>query len=402
MVFHPGLQHSHQLAWALEERALLQEFISGIPVLGPDEKMAQWWLPSRLKQRVKEVGIPSSRKSHPVFLYALQRLIATLPSGSLKNDFLHKSFHLFDLWASRHVLARRPAAVVAFENSAYHTFKAAKQVGAKCILDLPSIERHAADEFVRTQKTRYSSVINERKDAELEMADLVLTCSKFAAETYIDAGISREKTRWLNLGATIPKQQVSPPAVNQESLRFVFVGSFGFRKSADLILDAFAKLQVEGYPISLDIVGRIESHIWKDRIRKSSNVRFLGHLPQSQVYDVLRESDCLLLPSRFDSFGMVVAEAMACGTPVIVSRTVGAKELVESHPGSGWIIDATEQSICQCIRDRWLRRSELSTARLAATRAGFVFTWEAYRREAGMLVEDWLNRNTSPVSSRLE
>ncbi len=51
-------------------------------------------------------------------------------------------------------------------------------------------------------------------------------------------------------------------------------------------------------------------------------------MPQPQLAAELRRADVLVLPSRNDSYAMVVAEALASGTPVIVSEMVGAKDLV--------------------------------------------------------------------------
>ena len=317
-------------------------------------------------------------------------MVTSLSPQRFKVDNIHRRLHAFDLWASKQVLKRCPAAVIAYENSAYHTFSAAKAVGAKCILDLPSIERRVAEAIIPLASSGYSPEIAARKDAEIDMADLILTCSKFAATTYIDAGVPAEKIRWLQLGATIPSMLPPRMSSDPEELRLVFAGSFSFRKSADLILDVLERLRREGYRISLDIVGRIEDPSWSQRIRQASNINYLGQLPQSGLFRVLRNSDCLLLPSRFDSFGMVVTESLACGTPVIVSHTTGAKEIVEANAGVGWLVDATSESLYGCIVARWNDRNELSDARSAASRAAKQFTWEAYRYRVGEMLETWL------------
>jgi glycosyltransferase involved in cell wall biosynthesis len=56
---------------------------------------------------------------------------------------------------------------------------------------------------------------------------------------------------------------------------------------------------------------------------------FVGHTDQVERY--YAAADAFVLPTPYDSFGLVVTEAMACGLPVIVSREAGAAELIRHH-----------------------------------------------------------------------
>ena len=101
-------------------------------------------------------------------------------------------------------------------------------------------------------------------------------------------------------------------------------------------------------------------------------------------------ADCLLLPSRFDSFGMVVAEAMACGTPAIVSTQTGAKAIIEEVPGSGWIVEPDGDALFAQLRRLLADPAQLETARLHAKRAAESYTWQAYRGRARKLLSEAL------------
>jgi len=96
------------------------------------------------------------------------------------------------------------------------------------------------------------------------------------------------------------------------------------------------------------------------------------------------------LPSRFDSFGMVVPEAMACGTPAIVSAQVGAKAMIEQFPGSGWIIEPDEDALYRCVKAHIQNRASLFSARTSALEAAQHFTWQAYRDRVGVFIENWI------------
>jgi glycosyltransferase involved in cell wall biosynthesis len=105
---------------------------------------------------------------------------------------------------------------------------------------------------------------------------------------------------------------------------------------------------------------------------------------------MIAQADCLLLPSRFDSFGMVVAEAMSCGTPAIVSTQTGAKAIIEALPGSGWIVEPELESLHATLRRLLRDPAQLRIARTEAIKATDRFSWEAYRRRAADLFEEFL------------
>jgi glycosyltransferase involved in cell wall biosynthesis len=71
-------------------------------------------------------------------------------------------------------------------------------------------------------------------------------------------------------------------------------------------------------------------------------------------------SELFVLPSLEDGFGFVVAEAMSCGLPVIVTDQCGAAEWVASA-GAGWVVPAADPgAIAHAIDDACARRSELA------------------------------------------
>ena len=399
-VFHPGLQHSHQLALALHEHGRLKLFCSAVPILSTDEPLP-WWLPAKLSRRIKRVAIPAELRCHPVPFYAGVRAARLSTSAASQSDLTHRMFHMFDWWASRKVLKLRPRVVVAYENSAMHTFEAARQIGARCILDLPSIHHEAAASLLDTPRTSYESEINRRKDIEVESADLIITCSNLAAETYLRRGVPTDKVRSILLGASLPSSVQQPAPVENETLTFVFAGSFSHRKSGDHLIEVFRRLELEKIAIRFYLVGGVAEHDLLEQLQNISTVTLVGQVSQPQLFATLRAADCLILPSRFDAFGMVAIEALACGTPVIVSSQTGAKEVVQLFPGCGWIVEANPQSIYECILARYLDRSTLRAARASALAAATSFTWERYRSRVGMLITDWLGGDRD-ATSRLD
>jgi glycosyltransferase involved in cell wall biosynthesis len=112
---------------------------------------------------------------------------------------------------------------------------------------------------------------------------------------------------------------------------FLYVGRLVSYKRADLVVEAFSKL-----PSRLVMVGtgHLESRL---RSRAGPNVTFLGDVSDEELRRLYRGACALVYPADED-FGIVMAEAHACGTPVIAFAKGGALDIVE--PGlTGWLIE---------------------------------------------------------------
>jgi len=389
-ISHPGLQHAHQLALALHERGLLQAFWSGVPVIEDGEKLP-FWLPTSYARRVKKIAIPRKLRRHPMSFQALLRAGKLLPPGFSREDYAHRIFHLYDWWVSQYISRLKPKIVVAYENSAYHTFHAAKVVGARCVLDAPAFHHATVKRLMEVKPTPYLVEINRRKDEEIALADLILTCSPLAAKGYLEAGVPTNKIQHMLLGATLPTQ-INAWQPHTQPIRFIFAGSLRYLKSIDVIVQVFARLNAEGMQYQLSFVGGQGEPGWVDAIRQIPNTTYHGSFAQTEMFQKLAQADCLLLPSRFDSFGMVVAEAMACGTPAIVSTQTGAKALIEQFPRSGWIVESNADALYVCVKERIQNRDALFAARSYALEASRHFTWQAYRERVGHFIEHWMQQ----------
>lgn len=384
LITHPGLQHSHQFALALYEAGMLGKYISGVPVAYDSN---EWdWLPDNVRNKIKQVPVATKFRKHPFYWQLILRLGTKIGSDGFRHDFAHRVFHWFDDSMAKEVLRIKPSVVVCFENSAARTFAAAKSIGAKCILDAPSIHYKAAEDLIGFSTSGYLEKINRRKDKELDLADAVITCSQFAADTYIAAGIDREKIKPLLLGAALP-EGVSRTE-KDGPIRFIFAGAMSERKSIDLILSVFSKLAMEGANAILTIVGGTESQRWVEQASGMDNVNYIGAVSQKDLYNYFASSDCLLLPSRFDAFGMVVAEAMAVGVPAIVSETTGARAMIEKFPGSGWVVKAEEDEIHDLVKRIVNEEVDLKIASNVALKASEFFTWQAYRKRVVRIVRE--------------
>ncbi|HEX3555878.1 MAG TPA: glycosyltransferase family 4 protein [Thermoanaerobaculia bacterium] len=374
LVTHPGRQHSHQAALALQGAGRLAGYWSGVPARRfgryapvPLEPRLTRWFP----------WTPALRRGGD----------AVLPAGAAAwNDFL--ACRLFDRWAAAGLQRSGAAAVIACEISALATFRKAKRLGLTTLLDAPSIHRAAQD---RLHGTSDPPGLHQRiaavKDGEIALADHVLTVSELARQTYLDAGVPPEKVHAVALGADLELFTPGPgEAPAGEGFVFLFAGATIRRKGFDLLLEAFDRVAAAEPPTRLPRLriagprGDLGYLLDGRSTGTLDRIAFLGPRTQAELAAELRRADCLVLPSRNDSYAMVVPEALASGLPVLISEMVGAKDLV-TEGRTGWIVPvedagALAERMAWCVSHAAAVRALRPCCRLAAEAA----TWPAYAR----------------------
>ena len=109
--------------------------------------------------------------------------------------------------------------------------------------------------------------------------------------------------------------------------------------------------------------GKVEAEGW------------LGRVPDDELAALYRGAACVVYPSLYEGFGLPIAEAMACGAPVVTSRG-GATE--ETAGGAAVLVDPVDvASIARGIEEAMARRDELR--RLGLARA-LAFSWDETAR----------------------
>lgn len=394
LVAHPGRQHSHQTALALQEAGLLAGYWTGVPCL---ESHASW-VPTAIRDSLCHHGTVPLRPE-------LVRWIPVAPllrkgAESILNHrtakiFEYLGYDLFDRLVARAVERYRPSAVVAYENSALHTFRTARRLGIVTVLDAASIHHEAQDRLHDVVESRRLHVrINKRKDAEIRLADHILTVSEFARSTYLDAGVPSQKVQSLMLGADIsffrPRQELR----TDKDFTFIFVGSIIMRKGIDTLLEAFEKIRMRCGEVSLRFVGGNGEALPLLKENLSETITYAGPLSQVRLIEEYQHADCFILPSRNDSYGMVVAEALACGLPVIVSDMVGAKDIVREGE-NGWVVPVNDVSAL-AERMAWCvdHRAQLAGMGQAARESALNADWPAYHERLVRFIKSRVLRQT--------
>lgn len=392
LVTHPGRQHSHQAALALEKAGMLAGYWAGVPAVEAQTRRVPGVLRSRF-DRYAPIALEPVRARWFPLTPALRRTGGTLlPSGGAAwADFA--ACRLFDRWAARRLANAEAGAVIACEISALTTFRAARRLGMAAILDAPSIHHAAQDRLHGTaDPPALHRRINAVKDEEIALADHIVTVSELARRTYLEAGVPAGKVHAVPLGADLALFSPNGDAKGGP-LTFLFAGATIRRKGFDLLLEAFERAAAVAPGARLRIVGPRGDlgHLLDGRA--AVRVAFLGPRTQPELAEELRRADVLVLPSRNDSYGMVVAEALASGVPVLVSEMVGAKDLV-TDGRTGWIVPV-EDTPALADRMAWCARHPEAVRTMGpdCRRAGEAATWPAYHRRLAELLRVVLEKH---------
>jgi glycosyltransferase involved in cell wall biosynthesis len=126
-------------------------------------------------------------------------------------------------------------------------------------------------------------------------------------------------TRGVDLETFRPAAAESPHVAGTARPRFLYVG----RVSVEKNIEAFLNLDLSGTRIVAGVGPALE------RLRRRfTDVRFLGILDREELASVYSSVDAFVFPSRTDTFGLVMLEALACGTPVAAYPVQGPIDVV--------------------------------------------------------------------------
>ncbi|UCH64093.1 MAG: glycosyltransferase [Fidelibacterota bacterium] len=154
----------------------------------------------------------------------------------------------------------------------------------------------------------------------------------------------------------VTKKMMAPVGLDSSTapdFTFIAVSLLRTEKRIDLLLKAFSRLVQAGKSARLKIVGdgplRKSLERLARRLNVGNRIDFLGYLTREQVTGELHQSDCLVLPSDVETFGMALVEAMAAGLPVIATSCGGPQDIVTEE--TGLLVPVNDEiALCQAMQ----------------------------------------------------
>ena len=111
---------------------------------------------------------------------------------------------------------------------------------------------------------------------------------------------------------------------------FLFVSTSHRRKGLSLLTQTFAKLQDESFELCIVGYPKLNPPL--------KNINYLGYF--DELREIYAAADFTIHPSVYEPFGQIISESIACGTPALVSSSVGAKEILNER--SGLVVDSLD------------------------------------------------------------
>ncbi|WP_276373427.1 glycosyltransferase family 4 protein [Chryseolinea sp. H1M3-3] len=399
IVTHPtGNRNVRAVLSSFDKAGLLAEFNTTVHV----DAASSWLkaLPSGVRSELlrRTYPIPASRvTTRPI----LEGLRLALPKfGLSKFTQSEKSFASIDAVyrdldknVSKRLsslLRRQPFdAVYGYEDGAFETFKRAKNLGLKCIYDLPIAYWETSRKLLLEEATRKPSwaitlgggitdseeKLN-RKTRELELADVVVGPGSFVMNS-LPSWAKNKKIVVSPFGS--PEGQASSQRERKPSaerpLRVLFVGSMGQRKGLGDLFDAFKMLNNKN--IELVVLGSLLAPM--DFYKKEfSNFQYEANRPNEQVLELMRSCDVFCLPSIVEGRALVMQEAMSQGLPIIITENTGGSDLVEEGKTGFLVPIRSPQAIAEKISWFLDNRSAIPQMGINAKQHAATYTWENY------------------------
>ncbi len=378
VVTHPDRQHCNHLLLALSQAGWLERFFT----LFSSNKVARWesWFPHAVRQQLRKRAVDNSLTPyirHFPLLFVADRWL----SRALADRVCY-GYEWFDRKVAKKLKHCDFELVITYENANRHTLRAAKALGKTTLLDLAQIHHNDileyGREFMTAEQWRLeASLINPRKIEALEHTDYVLALSRFAAHSMLRHGWPAERLFTVPLGVDATRFKAKDTYRRDGPLRLLFTGTITRRKGLAILLEAMHRLPP--HTAELTLIGPLADGT--DLLNTYAGIfQYRPFMHHEELAEQYRQADLFVFPSLLDSWAQTVLEAMACGTPALVSDRTGAAEVVEQ--GGGWVIPAGRVDALVAALERCAaKRDELAAAGQRAALLARQYSWGRYQEQ---------------------
>ncbi len=213
------------------------------------------------------------------------------------------------------------------------------------------LDRLAAQVLPRRLARRFADFANARTAADY---DTVVCTTAFARQEFDRVGAANTVTVPLGVDLAMFHPGRRSAAVRRRwaapgQILLVHCGRLSVEKRADRSIDALAALRAAGVDARLVVMGEGPLRARLQRQAAGLPVDFTGFIAdRPTVAAMLASADVALAPGPHETFGLAALESLACGTPVVVSRTSALAEIITAD--SGALADNDPAAIAAAVR----------------------------------------------------
>jgi len=276
-------------------------------------------------------------------------------------------------------------AVYAYEDGAKWTFERARRRDLARIWDLPLPHYLTIEETFRSEQARWPGAVGgkpfseppwkrARKDEELALATTVSVASAFTRRS-LERVETSARVIVVPYGFPVETFALRPHAPTGR-FTVLSVGTHDLRKGTPYLLEAWRRAALRD--AELHLVGAM-------RLSDAFLAPYRGsfthwpHVPKSQLAERYGAADLLAFPTLGDGFGIVIQEAMCCGTPVLTTPCGGGPESIDDG-ANGWVVPPRDvDALVDRLREAARNRDRLFAMGRAARARAERWTW----RDAG-------------------
>lgn len=279
--------------------------------------------------RFKVDGLPAAKVSSFPWIMGAATLAGRFGLPGLRERLNFPLIETFDRW-----MAQRLAPCEVFHclsSFGLQSHRAARaRHGALTVCDRGSTHITFQNEILREEYERCGipyrgtdARIVARELGEYEFCDLISVPSSFSLRSFVEKGVPRDKLRLNPYGVDL--SMFHPMPKRDAVFRVLFVGSMSIRKGIAYLVEAVKRAAVPA--LDLVLIGHVDKNAERVVAKCDLPLRRLGVLPRAELAEHYSQASVLVLPSIEDGFGLVMAQAMACGVPVIATTNTGAEDL---------------------------------------------------------------------------
>lgn len=393
VVSHIGKQHVNALLAGLTKHGALQLFFTAVAT---NKFSFTKYLSAKWQSKLKKRAF-TDIQTHQIKHFPWMALLTNGIKSEYYRTFI--AYKWFDKMVAHRLKRLDFDIFISYENINLESFKVVKELGKTTVLDLAAIHHSFQNPVLMKlgtyERTAELDRICAQKEAALRYTDYILTLSNYAEQTLIASGFPAKRIFRTYLGVNHSVFQPKK-SYNTEGgvFELYFVGTMTTRKGLPFLFLIHKTLLERGLNVRLTLIGPLDD--FKPPTEETPQYRYIPFLNHVELVKMHHELDLFLFPSYLDSWGQVVVEAMACGSPVLVSDCTGAKDAVEK--GGGDILPVDDLNAWLSIIEKYYyNRFLLEKIGKQGVVAAKDFTWEAYHEQVVQAMLSISKKKIEPV-----